>query len=715
MSGHGLLLQVMLVAIGLVGCAAFLVARSRGNAAGLDPARGPSANSSRASTALALLILVAGGLAAWSSWSHADSRIASLEALKAEIPDHRAESPDPTSPAYVSSDRCQACHPGQFASWHKTYHRTMAQKAEPEAILGRFDGQVLAARGRHYILERRGDEYWVEMADPDWERDLLDGGRRPERVTRPPRRWKRIVLTTGSHHMQTYWVASERDGRLFNFPWLWLIEEQRWIPREDGFIRPPEGARTFDVWHDSCIECHAVAGEKTRGAQGEWTPEVAELGIACEGCHGPAEDHVRANESPLRRYRYRLSGEPDPTIVNPARLDARTSSQVCGHCHGMNIIKGTALQQGKRFRPGGELAETRIIMRTSDKARREAETPAGEGQRPGARDWRAMQQFFESMLETDESYLVDRFWPDGMIRVSGREHNGLIESACFDGGELSCLSCHSMHDADPNDQLAERTAGDEACLQCHASFAEDIESHTHHAAESSGSRCNNCHMPHTVYGLLKSIRSHWIDRPSVEAELATGRPNACSLCHLDRPLGWVANRLTSWYGQPRPSLSEDEERVAEGVRWLLAGDAHQRALIAWHLGWPDARAAWGLDDGWDRFFLGHLLDDPYSAVRYIAEGALERASRANDPDQPSESPSGASSNVDAASDYDFLAPPLKRRAIRSRIMASWRPGPDSAKWGRGAALLLDSSGELDRAAFERLASLRDDTEMDLRE
>ena len=707
MSGYGPLLQLLLVAIGLVGCAALLLAKSRPSGTRPDSAPAAAAPSFRARTLLALSILVAGSLAAWASWSHSNSWIASREALEAEVPGLRLESPDPSSPAYVSSDRCQTCHPGQFASWHQTYHRTMTQKAEPEAILGRFDGQVLRARGRHYILERRGDEYWVEMADPDWERDRLDSGRRPERVARPPRSWKRIVLTTGSHHMQTYWVASERDGRLFNFPWLWLIEEERWIPREDGFIRPPEGARTFDVWHGACIECHAVAGEKTRGPDGEWKPEVAELGISCEGCHGPAEEHVRANANPLRRYRYRLSGDPDPTIVNPSRLDARTSSQICGHCHGMNIIKGHALEQGKRFRPGGELAETRIIMRTSEKARQEAATPAGEGRRPGARDWRNMQQFLETMLETDESYLADRFWPDGMIRVSGREHNGMIESACFDGGELSCLSCHSMHDADPNDQLHEQTTGDDACLQCHASYAEDIESHTHHAADSSGSRCNNCHMPHTVYGLLKSIRSHWIDRPSVGVELATGRPNACSLCHLDRSLGWTANRLASWYGQPRPSLSADEEQIASGVRWLLTGDAHQRALVAWHFGWPDARAAWGLDDGWDRFFLGHLLDDPYSAVRYIAERSLERTSPPDDEDPPVPGV--------VASDYDFLAPPPRQRAIRTRVMAEWQPGPESVKWGRGAALLLDPKGELDRAAFDRLAALRDDKEMDLRE
>jgi predicted CXXCH cytochrome family protein len=706
MSGYGFPLQLFLVAMLLVGCAALLVIRNQGESAGRNrvgwaifPVQ------QRSGAVLAALVLCLGGLLAWLGWIDADRRITSSVALAKEIPARRLDTPDPTSPEYASSDRCQACHPGQFASWHETYHRTMTQAAGTDSVLGRFEGQVLRARGRQYILERRGDEYWVEMADPDWERDLLDRGRRPEQVPRPPRGWKRIVMTTGSHHMQTYWVASGRDGRLFNFPWLWLVKEQRWIPREDGFIRPPGGARTFDVWHSTCIECHAVAGEKTRSPAGDWMPEAAELGIACEGCHGPAEEHVRANADPLRRYQQRLSDEPDSTIVNPARLDAQSSSEVCGHCHGMNIIRANALAQGKRFRPGGELADTRIVMRISEGARREATKSSLGGQASKhASDWEAMQHFFDRMLEQDESYLADRFWSDGMIRVSGREHNGMIESACFQGSELSCLTCHSMHDADPNDQLKASSAGDAGCLGCHPSLADNLEAHTHHPAESSGSRCNNCHMPHTVYGLMNLIRSHWIDVPSVETELATGRPNACSLCHLDRPLGWAADHLTSWYGQPRPTLSEDEEKVANGVRWLLIGDAHQRALTAWHLGWRDAQASWRSNEGWDRFFLGHLLDDPYSAVRAIAENSLDRSVE-----------DSAGKVHTAVSEYDFLDPRARRRSLRSRVMEAWEPRRQGKTETQAAALLIQGEGKIDLPAFDRLAASRDDTEMDLRE
>jgi hypothetical protein len=53
----------------------------------------------------------------------------------------------------------------------------------------------------------------------------------------------------------------------------------------------------------------------------------------------------------------------------------------------------------------------------------------------------------------------------------------------------------------------------------------------------------NCHMPHVVYSLLATHRSHRIEAPSVAATATTGKPHACNLCHLDKPLGWTQAQL----------------------------------------------------------------------------------------------------------------------------------------------------------------------------
>jgi hypothetical protein len=164
--------------------------------------------------------------------------------------------------------------------------------------------------------------------------------------------------------------------------------------------------------------------------------------------------------------------------------------------------------------------------------------------------------------------------------------------------------------------------GNPACLQCHSTFATKLAEHTHHAGDSAGSLCYNCHMPHTSYGLLKATRSHTVTSPSVASSLQTGRPNACNLCHLDKSLAWTQERLKSWYAIAPTNLPPDEADTAASVLWLLRGDAGQRALIAWHMGWSDAHKASGKD--WLAPYLAQTLTDTYAVVRYVGQRSLKR-------------------------------------------------------------------------------------------
>jgi hypothetical protein len=100
----------------------------------------------------------------------------------------------------------------------------------------------------------------------------------------------------------------------------------------------------------------------------------------------------------------------------------------------------------------------------------------------------------QQLLADDPGFLRDSFWPDGMVRVSGREYNGLIESPCFvratdESRKLSCFSCHTMHKTpdDPrsveewaNDQLGPDKTDNRACATCHQTIAATTESLTKH-------------------------------------------------------------------------------------------------------------------------------------------------------------------------------------------------------------------------------------------
>src|SRR5271170_2831658 len=75
--------------------------------------------------AVALVAASAAGAFAWRA------RDASRQRADAAA---RAPLPLPVADrGYVTSDSCRACHPSEYASWHRSYHRTMTQPASGAA------------------------------------------------------------------------------------------------------------------------------------------------------------------------------------------------------------------------------------------------------------------------------------------------------------------------------------------------------------------------------------------------------------------------------------------------------------------------------------------------------------------------------------------------------------------------------------------------------
>ncbi len=610
------------------------------------------ASSGRRLAGIALWFAAAAALgAAILAWPHADP------VPPADRPIESAHG------GYVTSRACQGCHPGEYATWHRSYHRTMTQAASTRTLLGPVDGVVVRARGRPYALERRGEEVWVEMDDPAWTG-------KPEEA---PRVERQIVQTTGSHTEQFYWIASGKGRNLTILPILYRgLAEQHWASldgcciSEPGFVQDLADGR----WNRVCNRCHATHTLPgiVEGTDATDT-RVAELGIACEACHGPGGEHAEHYKSPLARYAQHGAATPAAAIVNPRRLSKERSSEVCGQCHGVTVFRDDAARKewrehGFPYRPGDELEATRELARSG----------------------------------------TDRFWNDGMMRVSGREYNGLVRSPCYLRGEMQCLSCHSLHHADPDetrsldvwadDLLHPGMDGDRACTQCHAKYAtaEAQRAHTHHGAGSSGSSCLNCHMPYTVYGLLKSIRSHQVSSPSVQESVEVGRPNACNLCHLDKPLAWTAESLERWYSIAPPQLDGEQRRVSAAVLWMLRGDAGQRVLAACSLGWKPAREVAGTD--WMVPYLLILLQDPYRAVRVIAHRTLLLHPEAR-----------------AVAEADPLVEPAELAHFTQPVLDAW-----SAAGRRNVpGLLIDARGRIDLQAVQQLLSRRDERPVVLNE
>ncbi|MCC9603857.1 C cytochrome precursor [Stieleria sp. JC731] len=578
---------------------------------------------------------------------------------------------------YVGSDACKECHAENHATWEASYHSTMTQVADPEIVLGDFSDVSVQCQGQNYRMTMQDGVCSVITVNPD----------DPTKPVSAP-----VVMTTGSHHMQVYWFATGNRRLLGMFPLVHLNETGEWIPRQSAFLVPPGLSASFEMgrWNETCSGCHSTQPKSRRLSSGDWDTHVGEFGISCEACHGPGQEHLdfrsRSKSQNSDSLQARDPEEQDP-IINPANLSKVRSAQVCGQCHSVIDPKSTDAdfqEKGHQYRPGKDLLETHSVWLRS--------SPEFENTR-------------KTLNYPDlETLLNETYYPDGMIRVSGREYNGLIRSPCYIKGEMTCLSCHDLHqdnsDDRPikewaNDQLSQHATEDHACTQCH-SPEKYGSSHTHHAAESSGSSCYNCHMPHTTYGLLKAIRSHQISSPNVGADRDAKRTNACNLCHLDQTLAWSAKHLEDWYQTEPPVLDKTEQTVAASVIWLTRSDAAQRAITAWHMGWDVAQSTSG--NNWQLPLLTALLDDDYEAIRLIARRSIRSL------------PGGESFEFDLVT--SSTSEQRQRQALK--LLSGWLAKDESKQINRPELLILGNEG----IAVDQLRSLidqRDNTPITLSE
>ncbi|MGD9636431.1 MAG: cytochrome c3 family protein, partial [Pirellulales bacterium] len=497
-------------------------------------------------------------------------------------------------------------------------------------------------------------------------------------------------------------------GTLMTLPLVYLIEDQRWIPREAAFMYPPNTHRMVTVWNDHCIKCHStgpipapfaeVDQVRRKVLETGFRSRVGELGIACEACHGPGAEHIRLHQAdPLFKSNQgdehevaneSVSAETVDPIVHPGRLaDHERSTQICGQCHGAYIFEEQAAlrfrDHGSEYLPGQDLLATRYYMFPPQK---DPNFYANLSDRS-----RAYKEYVNN-----REFFRQRFWEDGQVLAGGREFTGLSLSACYRRGEISCISCHTLHAGDPNDQLIAPTAVDNACINCHseAKYRSEIQTHTHHTAGSPGSSCINCHMPHTTYALFSAIRSHLIASPTVNSGAARGAPNACNLCHLDKTLTWTADQLAAWYGRDQPKLDDEQQTVPAGLLWMLKGNAAQRVIAAWHVGWQPAQEAAGT--GWMAPVAAQLLADPYGVVRYVAAQSLRTLPGC----EPFE--------------YNFLASPSEQAEKVHEIVADWRGRhPPTKPVVNADHAAIDEM--LDDATFQRLLSGRDNRPVTIQE
>ncbi len=414
--------------------------------------------------------------------------------------------------SYAGSSSCVTCHRREYESWQQTGMSRMLRPFKPENIIGDFS-PAAPFRGDHGEVVRMGQDkrpfFEIRMDNGHVEKYYVD-------------------FTIGSKWQQGY-VTQLPDGRLQVLPIEYNKILGRWVNYWKT-IDPPSSVRAnisefskllpATNYQLNCAICHTsqLHAASTREA------DVAEArfeepGINCEMCHGPSKEHVdlrlRAEEPPARDSTATATFAPP---VDFLKISNRDEVMVCAQCHRQSSLREASIRNELNYSSAGQTF------------------------------------LLPSVSRNYPEFLRRAFYKDGRFRETTFIVEAFARSACYRVGTARCSSCHDPHpvDAATNPVSLKFLANpDQRCLQCHEQFKTSPEKHTHHAAESAGSRCEACHMPRIMNSVLFEARSHQIDDvpdPAMTARFGqTDSPNACLQCHGDKDAAWVSDKLARWY------------------------------------------------------------------------------------------------------------------------------------------------------------------------
>ncbi|NNF59410.1 MAG: tetratricopeptide repeat protein [Rhodothermaceae bacterium] len=462
--------------------------------------------------------------------------------------------------AYVGDEACEQCHADLYASYHATGMGRSVSRFDPDTAPEQLDGN-----GASPLVCHEPSGYCYQA--------ILRGDTLVQRETRPDtpgyERLYAVSHVVGSgnatrSYFMTVGIGGEEGGYVTEMPLTWYVERAVW-DLSPGYAQTNSRFERPIVLE--CMTCHNAQPGFAVGAQNFYT-EVP-LGITCERCHGPGEAHVEA-----RLITEDVEG-PDPTIVNPARLEAGLRLAVCQQCHLTGKTVFVPGEDPTTYRPGTPLSDHRTVYVKAEQ------------------------------LEDPERFGISSH----ALRM--------MQSLCYTASQgterpLTCTTCH-----DPHQPTAELGADhfNAVCQSCHGGEAHDAVCARPAAdsrIEAMTGDCVSCHMrtsgtddiPHVTF------TDHWIRRtlpPAVAPEsIERGVARATPFQLVD-----ATAREARLAGAEQRVRSAAEAAVEEGLAyWALYETEH--ALPAYL---PDivARIREGLAGGAERpearVVLGRALAD----------------------------------------------------------------------------------------------------------
>jgi tetratricopeptide (TPR) repeat protein len=437
------------------------------------------------------------------------------------------------STGFTGSATCVACHAEQAASWERSQHRVAMAFATPESVKAPFAGESIREGGGTVSFGRQGRAFVVA-------RDRAARGRIGPEATRDEEAL-RVSATFGVEPLQQY-LLDAVEGRVQVLPWAWDTRPkaeggQRWLNLyPEATLDPTDPlhfSRPAQNWNHVCADCHVTAYRKRFAAErNQFESRWEELGVGCESCHGPGQEHVRwaaarEGEAPTPTD----AGAPDSSP--PSRASMGLAAQLDERV-GVTWSIDPATGNGVRSVPRTTSRELDVCAPCH--ARRSAITEAYVAGEP--------------FLDHYRPVLLDAglYYADGQQRDEVFSWGSFLQSRMHAKG-VTCSDCHEPHSGEL------RAEGNALCAQCHAPTKYATPKHHHHAVDSPGSACVACHMPTTTYMQVDPRHDHSLRVPRPDQARALGLPDACSRCHGENRAAWADRVVRGWLGRPAQGLA----------------------------------------------------------------------------------------------------------------------------------------------------------------
>jgi hypothetical protein len=227
-----------------------------------------------------------------------------------------------------------------------------------------------------------------------------------------------------------YW----KDNNLFQLPVSYFTPMNSWC-NSPGF--PTNMFKFYRQIPAECLECHATYIETEDEEEMVYNKSSLIYGITCESCHGAGSDHVE--------YHQKNPGEKKGMyITNSSHLNRQLLIDACAFCHS-GIRKH--IQPSFSFKVGDKLDEFSIASYSPDSS--------------------------------------------SQLDVHGNQTGLLMSSKCFQKSEMSCSSCHNVHET----QYNAPEFFSQKCMGCHNTNSHKECTLITETAIVKQNNCIDCHMP----------------------------------------------------------------------------------------------------------------------------------------------------------------------------------------------------------------------------